>query len=122
MKTLTPTFFFILISSMLYGQDLTGQWAGILNVQGNQLKIVLHINKINNQYEATLDSPGQSASGIKVTAASFSYPTVKLEISSIGAVYEGTMTDKSITGKWVQSGTALFLALIKNEDSPSKDK
>lgn len=122
MKTLAQTFFLILMPCILNGQDLAGQWNGTLNVQGTQLRIVFRIDKTSDQYHATLDSPDQNASRVKVTTTYFSYPDVKFEISSIGAVYEGTMSDKGITGKWVQSGTSLFLALLKNEDSAYEEK
>ena len=59
--------------------------------------------------------------GAKVTTTAFSYPNVKFEIAGIGAVYEGTMSDKGITGKWVQSGTALFLVLVKSEEEKKRD-
>jgi uncharacterized protein len=122
MKTLTQTVFLILISSWSYGQEITGEWKGALEVQGTRLRIVFHVNKINNQLEATVDSPDQNAAGIKVTAVNFVYPNVKFEVSSTGGVYEGTMSsDKTITGKWVQAGTAYFLALVKSDVSPDKD-
>ena len=108
------------MSSTLYDKDLAGQWSGTLHVQGTQLRIVFRIDKTNNQYTATMDSPDQNTSGTKVTVTNFNYPNVKLEIPSIGAVYEGTLADKDITGKWVQSGTALFLVLVKNADAPKK--
>ena len=122
MKTLMQTVVLMLMTSIMYGQELEGQWSGALSVQGNQLRIVFHVTKINNRYEATLDSPDQNASGIKVTAANFTYPNVKFEISGLGTVYEGTMSNKSITGKWVQSGTALFLVLTKDEEYLDKKK
>ena len=116
MKTLTQTIILLLISTMLNGQDLAGKWSGTLSVQGTQLKIVFHVSKINNQYEATFDSPDQNMTDAKVTAITVAYPNVKLEMAGIAAVYEGTMSDKGITGKWVQSGTALFLVLVKSEE------
>lgn len=122
MKAFIQTTLFILISCMLNGQDFAGEWNGALNVQGNQIRIVLHVNKVNDLYEATMDSPDQNASGIKVTSVRFSYPNVTLEISSIGAIYEGVMTDEGITGKWVQSGTSLFLALLKSGEAVEKEK
>ena len=106
---------------MVHGQDITGNWSGTLSVQNNQLKIVFHISKVNNQYEATFDSPDQNMTGTKVSVVTFAYPNVKFEMTGIGASYEGTMSDKGITGKWVQAGTALFL-LLKNEAAPDKDK
>lgn len=109
----------MLMTCIIYGQDITGQWNGALSVQGNQIRIIFHVKKTNSQYEAILDSPDQNASGIKVTAIEFGYPNVKFEISGLDAVYEGTLSGKNISGKWVQSGTALFLALVKKEDSLS---
>jgi uncharacterized protein len=111
-----------LMASILYGQDITGQWNGALRVQGKEIRLIFHVNKANSQYEATMDSPDQNASGLKVTIANFNYPNVKLEISDLGAVYEGTLSNESISGKWIQSGTVLFLALLKKEDTPAKDK
>jgi hypothetical protein len=121
MKTLI-TILFILTSCAAYSQDLAGQWNGTLQVQGNELKVVFHVTKNNDRYEATFDSPSQNARGIQVTTTAFSYPAVHFEISGIGAAYEGVMTDKSITGKWVQAGTALFLILLKNEDPSQQNK
>jgi uncharacterized protein len=114
MKALTQTTLFFLFSITLNGQDLSGDWKGALDVQGKQLRLVVHVNKTSGQYEATLDSPDQNVSGIKVTKIVFAYPDVKFEISAAGAIYEGVMSDKGIIGKWVQSGTALFLVLQKN--------
>ena len=123
MKTLTQTIFLILISSWMYGQEITGEWSGALEVQGNKIRIVFHVSKSKEQLEATMDSPDQNAKGIKVTTMNFSYPNVKFEVSTTGGFYEGTMlSDKTIIGKWVQSGTSLFLALLKSENVPGKDK
>jgi hypothetical protein len=117
MKTLTTILFF-LMPVTFFNQELAGQWNGTLRVQGTDLRIVLHVKKNSNEYEATFDSPDQNANGIKVTATTFSYPQVKFEIASLGAAYEGVMSDEGITGKWVQSSTALFLMLVKSEGAP----
>ena len=106
----------MLMTSVMYGQDITGQWNGALSVQGNQIRIIFLVKKTNSQYEAIFDSPDQNANGIKVTTTEFSYPKVKFEISGLDAIFEGTLSGKNISGKWLQSGTALFLALIKKED------
>jgi hypothetical protein len=120
--SLTLTIFLMLTSAHLQGQDITGNWSGTLSVQGTQLRVVFHVNKTNNQYEATFDSPDQNMTGAKVTTITVAYPNIKFEMSGIAAVYEGTMSGKGITGKWVQSGTALYLVLVKNEEAPDKDK
>ena len=57
-----------------------------------------------------------------VTAISFNNPSVMFDVSAAGAVYEGVMSDQKITGKWVQSGTALFLVLSKHEEASDPEK
>ena len=69
-----------------------------------------------------MDSPTQNVIGISVAITNFDYPNVKFDIPILGAVYEGIMSDKGITGKWVQAGTALFLTLSKSEGSTNKDR
>jgi len=120
MKALVQLFFFVLISSAMYGQDVKGEWSGALFVQGTSFRIVFHIAKEADQYKATMDSPDQNTSGVPVTSVSFNYPNIKLEILPIGMVYEGTMTDNQITGKWMQAGQIFPLILSKTE-SPSHE-
>lgn len=52
------------------GQDITGEWNGVLKVQGVQLRLVFHVQKTGTGYAATMDSPDQNAKGIPVTSAS----------------------------------------------------
>lgn len=120
MKTLVQTLFFILLSGSVYSQDLAGHWNGALQIQGNQLRIVFHVTQKNNRYETTLDSPDQNVSDINVTTTKVDYPNVRFEIASLGIVYEGTLTDQVLTGKWVQAGNAWFLALSKSKDASGK--
>jgi uncharacterized protein len=122
MKILAQSIFLILMSCTLYCQDLAGEWSGTLNASGNQIRVVFYVSKTDEHYEAKMDSPSQNVSGISVAATNFAYPNVKFEIPILGAVYEGIMSDKGITGKWVQTGTALFLALSKREEATNKDK
>lgn len=121
MTTLIQSIMLIfLMSSTVHSQDLKGQWDGTLNVQGTQLRIVFHAIKTDSQYNATMDSPDQHVSGVPVTATNFSYPDVRFEISNIGLVYEGTMSDNRITGKWLQASQSFSLVLSKKEDLPRK--
>jgi hypothetical protein len=116
MKTCMHTIFFILVSSVLFSQDLSGQWSGNLNVQGTQFRIVFHVVKTNSGYNATLDSPDQNATGIPVTSATLNYPSVKIVIADLGMVYEGAMTDNIITGSWKQAGQTFSLVLVRDEN------
>ena len=113
--------FVALISTSLYSQDIKGQWNGTLQVQGIQLRIIFHVDKIENEYKTTLDSPDQNANGIPVTVTYFNSPNVKFEIPNIGMVYEGTLADNTVTGKWMQSDQTFPVVLTKTEILPKKD-
>lgn len=122
MKTLVWIIFLITMSNMSYSQELAGKWNGALAVQGNQLRIVFNVQKSGDHYEVTMDSPDQNTKGIIVTTTQFSYPNVTFKIANLDAVFEGVMSDKGITGKWLQSGTALFLLLAKSEEPADQKK
>jgi len=113
MKALIESLVFVFMSLFLYAQDLTGEWSGSLQIQGTTLKVILHVSMVDGKYTTTLDSPDQNANGIKVNTTTYEQPIVTLEIQSVGAVYEGVISGNRITGKWIQSGTAFFLELVK---------
>jgi|ERR1041385_2387321 hypothetical protein len=117
MKKITQLLFLLLISSGVFGQDLKGKWNGSLSVQGNQYRIVFHVDQKNNQYTATMDSPDQDSKDVPVTAISFNSPNVKFEISNIGMSYEGDLSDNRITGLWKQAGQSFPLVMSKENVS-----
>ena len=95
----------LLISSISYSQDISGQWNGVLEVQGTALHLVFNINKTATGYESTMDSPDQGAKGIPVTITTFENVVLKIAITNAGIAYEGTL-DKSntIIGNFKQAG------------------
>lgn len=114
MKTLIYVIAVILFTSAISAPDISGTWTGTLEVQGTKLRVVFHIKKSDQGYEATMDSPDQNASGIAVSGVKYEHPNVRFDVASAGAYYEGVLhAEKEITGKWVQSGTAFYLALEK---------
>lgn len=104
----------ILISNMLFGQNITGQWNGILNVQGTKLRIVFNISKTDTGLSSTMDSPDQGAKGIPVTSASFENQVLKLAVANLGVEYQGTLDkDNVIVGDFKQRGMSFPLNLSK---------
>nr|WP_315156579.1 alpha/beta hydrolase [uncultured Flavobacterium sp.] len=103
----------ILVSFTMFGQEITGQWNGILKVPGGQLRVVFNITKTGNGYSSTLDSPDQGAKGIPVTATSFENSLLKLEIPSAGIAYEGTLKDNAIAGNFKQGGQSFVLDMTR---------
>ena len=41
-------------------QNITGQWNGVLKVQGTQLRVVFNITQTENGFSSTIDSPDQA--------------------------------------------------------------
>jgi len=104
----------ILIANIVFGQDITGQWNGILKVQGTQLRIVFNISKSENGFTSTMDSPDQGAKGIPVTSTGFENSTLKLAVSSARIEYEGVLgSDQIIVGNFKQGGMSFPLNLSR---------
>ena len=57
-------------------QDITGQWNGVLKVQGTQLRLVFNVTQTENGFSSTMDSPDQGAKGIPVTNTTFENPKI----------------------------------------------
>ncbi|MET0944910.1 MAG: alpha/beta fold hydrolase [Flavobacterium sp.] len=108
----------ILVSSFAIGQEIAGQWNGLLKVPGAQLRIVANISKTETGYVSTMDSPDQKAKGIPVATTTFKNSTLKLEIPAINGSYEGTLNrDNIIIGKLTQNGQSFDVNLSKESIS-----
>ena len=113
-KRLAFLLFVCLASLNSWGQDITGDWNGILKVQGIQLRLVFHIQKTASGYEATMDSPDQNAKGIPMTSASYENVILKIAAVNMGFEYEGSLgADGNITGTFRQMGQSFPLNLSK---------
>ena len=105
MKKLLLLITAVLLYSGLQAQDITGQWIGVLKVQGMQIRLIFHINKTDTGYTATMDSPDQGANGIPVPVVSYHNPSVQLGIPVATIEYKGSLVgNDSITGTFSQSG------------------
>ena len=103
-----------LISFIMNGQEIIGQWNGLLKVPNGQLRVVFHVNKTENGYNGTMDSPDQKVAGIPLEKVAFENLILKLEIPSGQISYEGTLNkDNIVAGKFTQGGQSLELDLSK---------
>lgn len=107
---------------LAFGQDITGTWNGVLKVQGMQLRIVFHIDKANNGYKSTMDSPDQGAKGIPVNNTMLADNTVSLSITMAGIDYSGVLEGNNIKGTFKQGGMEIPLELTRGvvEKEPVK--
>jgi len=111
----------ILIANMLFGQNITGQWNGILKVQGTQLRVIFNINKTETGFSSTMDSPDQGAKGIPVTSTSFENQTLKLSVTNLNIEYEGIFgKDNIIVGNFKQAGMSFPMNLSREKIEKQK--
>jgi fermentation-respiration switch protein FrsA (DUF1100 family) len=104
----------ILVSFTMFGQEIIGQWNGVLKVPGAQLRVVLNISKTEKGYISTMDSPDQGAKGIPVATTSFENSILKVELPNLKAVYEGTLNKENIiVGNFSQGGQSFALNMSR---------
>jgi len=106
----------LLLISGLYSQtsDFTATWAGKLAVQGQQLRLLFHI-QLNEEgnYTGSVDSPDQGAGGIPISAIKVEGNKIYLTVRSIRGSFEGTMAahGQTIEGIWRQGGMQIPIIL-----------
>lgn len=121
MKAFIFTLIFF-VSASLFSQDLKGTWNGNLDINGISLAIVVNIDGLSAD-SITMDSPEQSAFGIKVDKAEFNDNSFYLEISNIGASLSGEMpTGDSIKSLFTQHGKNFPLTLKRGKYVPKPKK
>ncbi|SHM44866.1 alpha/beta hydrolase family protein [Flavobacterium xinjiangense] len=104
----------IFASFTMVGQEITGQWNGVLKVPGAQLRVVFNVSKSENGYSSTMDSPDQGAKGIPVTTTSFENSILKLQIPAASISYEGTLNKENIiVGNFVQAGQSFGMNISR---------
>ena len=114
----TAIFLAILLSAtLLQAQDITGQWNGVLSVQGASLRLVFHISKTGEAYTSKMDSPDQGAIGIPVPTTIFDGSKLVLSIPAAGITYEGEFKTDSIVGTFKQGGLSLPMTLKKSSEN-----
>jgi len=101
--------------SQIWAQDIKGEWQGALNVNGVQLRLVVHIKDDDGTLSATLDSPDQGAKGLPIKSISFEENILTFEMAGINASYRGTFTNKQFTGIWTQGGGRLPLIFAREK-------
>lgn len=109
---------FLVFSVALKGQDITGNWAGKLNIQGIQLRVLFHITRSEDVYVTTMDSPDQGAQGIPTGKTEYSNSVLTIVAPRMGMTYTGTWQgNDTIKGIFMQSGITLPLELVRSEKS-----
>jgi hypothetical protein len=102
--------------------DLQGYWAGSLDVNQAALRLVLKVERSpDGHYTATMDSVDQGAKDIPIDALVVSNRTVRLELASLRAGYQGELNARAteLSGQWRQGKGSLPLTLRRTTNPPT---
>ena len=114
MKAISILLITFLTSFTLTAQDITGQWYGVLKVQGIQLRLVFNVTNSDHGYRSTMDSPDQGATGIPVTNTTFENSKIKFEVANARIEYNGELNGNEIVGTFKQNGQEIPMNLSRN--------
>jgi hypothetical protein len=93
--------------------DVTGTWLGRIEVGTTSVRVVFNIARADGRLAATLDSPDQGVQGIPVAGVEFADGKLRLEVTAIGAGFEGRLERGRLVGTWRQGGRELPLELAR---------
>jgi len=90
----------------------TGDWHGTLNVGGQELEIVYHLQVDDDAASGTMDVPDQGAMGLPLPAVQADGDRLTIEMPLPGqARFEGSRAGEAIKGTFSQAGQAFPLTL-----------
>jgi len=106
-----------LCSMNAFTQNILGDWHGVANIQGTDLRIIFHIVEEGDKLLSTLDSPDQGATGIPTTATTFEAQQLMITAEALGLKYKGTLAKngQEIEGTLYQGSLELPMVLSKEK-------
>lgn len=109
MKYILTIITLFIVLSMQAQQALVGTWTGKLNVGPASLSLVLNITQEQGTINCTLDSPDQSAKGIKTSVGYCKDDSISVAVPMIGAFYSGRCIGDELKGTFTQMGHSFEL-------------
>lgn len=104
---------------------IAGNYSGTLQAGEAQLHLVLHLTKTAaGAYHASLDSLDQGVFAIEASSIKLAAATLSLEVTSVGARFEGTVSPdhQTIDGLWSQGDAALPLVFHRETSGAAARK
>ncbi len=100
--------------------DVIGTWEGNLQVGGQALPLVFHIEgNAKEGWHATMDSPKQQAFGIPVNKVEWDGNILTLVSEAVRGTFTGKPTaEGKLAGEWKQGGQSFPLTLTKSDRKP----
>lgn len=104
-------------------QTITGDWNGVLDMEGISLQIILHIKQVENGFQATMDSPDQNTFDIPLDTLTLESRQLEFIFKRAGAKYVGIVDESftNIKGTFSQSGQNLPLEFQREKIKPPEN-
>ncbi len=124
MKGLLFITIFMSLGSILFAQNIIGNWKGNIDVNGDQIPIVFHFYQNGDgNIDGKWDSPKQNAIDLPFSAIHENGDSVHLDIEMISGSYNGKFFNRdSIEGIWEQRGNIIPLNFSRSAESAEVEK
>lgn len=107
---------FLFLTGFMVEAQIEGTWNGKIELPNQKLPFVIHISKVNNEWNAIGESPMQTDEKIPLEKIFFQNDTLKISDPATGMSYVGFLKNtKLIEGKFSQGGMSFKLNLEKGE-------
>ena len=109
------TLMLVIAVSASAAAPIAGNWEGVIKIQNQELRLVLHVREAAGKLTATFDSPDQYVAGMPVDSIDLKGQQLNFEIKRIMALYSGTLDKeaKAVSGSWSQLGMSFPLNFKK---------
>jgi pimeloyl-ACP methyl ester carboxylesterase len=112
---------FGICSAVLFGQSLSGNWYGTLDVMGQKLPLVLHLRDSAGIWKGTLDSPKQNAFGIPMSSIEVNGKKLAFTIDKLHASYQGTLSDALVIAGNFKQGAFKATLDFNQQEIPQQE-
>ncbi|MEY5132122.1 MAG: hypothetical protein RLZZ198_126 [Bacteroidota bacterium] len=112
---------FGICSAVLFGQSLSGNWYGTLDVMGQKLPLVLHLRDSAGIWKGTLDSPKQNALGIPMSSIEVNGKKLAFTIDKLHASYQGTLSDALVIAGNFKQGAFKATLDFNQQEIPQQE-
>lgn len=112
----------ICFANFIQSQDITGQWQGTLDVQGQSLAIVFNVEEEGEGFTSTMDSPDQGAKGIPTSSTKFEDQKLAITVDMLGVNFEADLSEdgSQLDGTFNQGPLSLPLVMTKTKVEEKK--
>jgi RNA polymerase sigma factor (sigma-70 family) len=100
--------------------DIQGAWEGVAEFSpGIKDRLVLHLDRTNNSYLATLDSIDARKKDVRLDKWDYDYPSLKFEGKELPLAFEGKVnaSTNEISGVW-KNGRNVVSVVLKRTATP----